>query len=481
MPWNFIPLLVSPVPRVLCVQNPNYFGYGRRLAANTTPNRRLQVALSRASVRSAEATVVISHSLHREMVGDGLSSDRVIVVRSGAPKWDVAAEKPSAAPERPFFLSLANDYAHKRLRDLVEGWSLAKSRTGDEFPGLVLVGSIASPRREQLRAVASCEPSGDGLSFLGSVRSRSNVRWLLENCVATVATSELEALPLVPIEAGSLGTRAVLTDIPPHREVADGYATFFDVGDCDVLADRLLEVATDRIGRSPMGWPMTWDEDAHQLLEVFERAAARRRGSLNRVGPVATRARTAVHSRVFPRLFRATPRDDVTRLGSAGGGWWVPRRHLSADSVCYLAGVGEDISFDLALIDAFGCAWWQSIPRPRRSRTSRSGESPIRASRSSRTVWPGAQDPVASSLLRTPGTSLTRSPISNCMSSATSRRSAGRWPISCTSSAMSTSISSRWTSREPIMKCWTPCTGTACIRRSSASSSTNLSRRHSPG
>lgn len=39
------------------------------------------------------------------------------------------------------------------------------------------------------------------------------------------------------------------------------------------------------------------------------------------------------------------------RLGSKYGGWIVPATLVRPDSVCYCVGVGEDISFDLALIE----------------------------------------------------------------------------------------------------------------------------------
>lgn len=38
---------------------------------------------------------------------------------------------------------------------------------------------------------------------------------------------------------------------------------------------------------------------------------------------------------------------------------------LDGNSVCYLAGVGEDVTFDLALIDAIGCDVWAMDPTPR--------------------------------------------------------------------------------------------------------------------
>ena len=39
----------------------------------------------------------------------------------------------------------------------------------------------------------------------------------------------------------------------------------------------------------------------------------------------------------------------LVRLGSAYGGWWVPRLAVTEGGVAYCAGAGEDVTFDLAL------------------------------------------------------------------------------------------------------------------------------------
>ncbi len=64
-------------------------------------------------------------------------------------------------------------------------------------------------------------------------------------------------------------------------------------------------------------------------------------------------------------LSRPTARNDLVRLGSDYGGWWVPASLLDAMSVCYLAGVGEDVTFDLAVVGGFGCSVWAFDPTPR--------------------------------------------------------------------------------------------------------------------
>jgi FkbM family methyltransferase len=73
-----------------------------------------------------------------------------------------------------------------------------------------------------------------------------------------------------------------------------------------------------------------------------------------------------MHYGAFPLLFRRDEyRKDMVRLGSAWGGWWVPGSLIRGDSICYLGGVGGDVSFDLALIDRYGCEVWAFDPTPR--------------------------------------------------------------------------------------------------------------------
>lgn len=42
-------------------------------------------------------------------------------------------------------------------------------------------------------------------------------------------------------------------------------------------------------------------------------------------------------------------------LGTPYGGWKVPDGVLGPESVCYCVGTGEDVSFDIALIERYGC------------------------------------------------------------------------------------------------------------------------------
>lgn len=55
----------------------------------------------------------------------------------------------------------------------------------------------------------------------------------------------------------------------------------------------------------------------------------------------------------------------LEKLGTDYGGWIVPVDRINANTVCYSGGVGEDISFDLALIERFHCNVFAFDPTPR--------------------------------------------------------------------------------------------------------------------
>jgi FkbM family methyltransferase len=65
--------------------------------------------------------------------------------------------------------------------------------------------------------------------------------------------------------------------------------------------------------------------------------------------------RSYLNRRKLIRRLGLVRRPDIEMLGNPYGGYRIPITMFDAKSVCYLAGTGEDISFDLALIERFGC------------------------------------------------------------------------------------------------------------------------------
>ncbi|MBD2676362.1 MULTISPECIES: FkbM family methyltransferase [Nostoc] len=90
--------------------------------------------------------------------------------------------------------------------------------------------------------------------------------------------------------------------------------------------------------------------------------------------------KTQLVSRAFQKVFRrvfqllsideitgtkVVSRNDLLHIGTDYGGWVVPKDLLNADSTCYCVGCGEDITFDLGLIEQFNCHVYAFDPTPR--------------------------------------------------------------------------------------------------------------------
>jgi len=82
------------------------------------------------------------------------------------------------------------------------------------------------------------------------------------------------------------------------------------------------------------------------------------------VQPSVLKARNRLAREMLGAYLRPTRRLDLIRLGSAYGGWWIPGDSAKAGAVAYCAGAGEDITFDLALLDV-GCLVTTFDPTPR--------------------------------------------------------------------------------------------------------------------
>ncbi len=257
--------------RVLVVQNPNYFGRANLHPMMRAPTERLKTQLAHMSIRRAERVIAISNSLADDIIADIPSvAGRLTVLHSGTATWPETSERPQALKNnRPYLLCLGNDYPHKNLPVIVRAWSQAKAQHGLDL-GLTIAGAVSDARRSAFEAL-DAQRVGPALTFLGPVTNRSEVRWLLENATALVTASSAEAFPLTPAEAGSMGCPVILSDIPPHREVAGHNTMYFSLDSHTNLVDALR--GAYNMPRARWEWHMTWHQHAQRLAEILAAAA----------------------------------------------------------------------------------------------------------------------------------------------------------------------------------------------------------------
>lgn len=157
---------------------------------------------------------------------------------------------------------------------------------------LVVVGE--GPLRAELERLAGRLGVADRVELPGLL-PRDDVYRLLGRADAYVSTSRGEGLPLSVLEALAARLPAVLSDIPPHREVAAATAAarLVPVGDARAFADalsRLLALPPEQraaLGRSARK-AVTDAFSVHSMTDGYARIyAALRRGDRQPIGAAA--------------------------------------------------------------------------------------------------------------------------------------------------------------------------------------------------
>lgn len=267
-PLNFGPMFWGGSRTVLTLHNSNYFAEGLHMAGTKDARPWVKVKACHAAVRECHTVVAISHSLRESVIQSiPTAAPKIRVVKSGRPNWDSVQPEPmDGAPQR-FMLTVGSPSPHKRLEQIVEGWSTAVSKSGEEV-GLIVMGDISEATKRRHRAIASV--ASPLLLHVGAVSSRGKVRWLYEHATAMVSMSVLEAFPLTVAEAGALGCPMVLSDIPAHREVSLGNAIFIQPESPEALGRILPKAFAGRPRSRPWMWPITWQDHAIAMVRLFE-------------------------------------------------------------------------------------------------------------------------------------------------------------------------------------------------------------------
>ncbi len=235
------------------------------------------------ALSAAQMTIVLSEDARREMIAEfGLPPEAVAVTPLGV---ELDGHNPAAGdgqlavgdfvPRGRFFLSVATDFPHKNLRNLIDAFTLLRrqwSFPGDP-PGLVLVGSKTSIRDGCYRHLAA-DPL-PGVTYLGAVSDR-RLRALYRSAEAFIFTSVYEGFGLPILEAMAAGTPVIALPISSVPEVG-GDAVLYADGTAPLDLVRALErLATDQSLRDELrqrgrlrATEFQWERTARLTLAAY--------------------------------------------------------------------------------------------------------------------------------------------------------------------------------------------------------------------
>lgn len=144
----------------------------------------------------------------------------------------------------PYFLACGTVEPRKNLEVLIEVWARLVADRGDAAPRLLIAGSTGSAFAARLRAGVEGRGLAGHVVFAAGLASPSIAR-LMAGARAVLMPSLAEGFGLPPIEALTMGTPAVVSDIPAHRDAAGGAALFAATDDVDAWMRAIGGLAHD--------------------------------------------------------------------------------------------------------------------------------------------------------------------------------------------------------------------------------------------
>ncbi|MEA2363955.1 MAG: hypothetical protein QOD71_3100 [Thermoleophilaceae bacterium] len=267
--WHLLPhwsrnrcaLVVSPVLPIRPGRDERLLRISARVPGLITTARMRREVIGR-----ADAVVALTE-YERDVTRRVFGADpgRIQVIGNGVDRVDTeGVSLPAGVPDRDFLLMVGGV---SRRKQQVEVARAVARRTP-----LVVVGGLVGDARE--RAGLERELVASGAVWLGEIRDERVVRALQRSAAALVLLSEAEAQPLVLLEALSVATPVIASDLPAHRELRASHPGWVTLAQG---ADDVLGAAQELAARGSPAKPPevdTWNDVANRLVGVYRRAAA---------------------------------------------------------------------------------------------------------------------------------------------------------------------------------------------------------------
>jgi glycosyltransferase involved in cell wall biosynthesis len=138
----------------------------------------------------------------------------------------------AALSSHPYFVVCGAIEQRKNLLLLLEVWKRLFAKWGQAAPRLIIAGTPGYGS-DQIMQQFAAQTELDGLVFIKSGLSTNAIARLMSNARGLLMPSLAEGFGLPPLEAMSLGTPAILSDIPVHRDSAGDAGLFIPPDDVE--------------------------------------------------------------------------------------------------------------------------------------------------------------------------------------------------------------------------------------------------------
>jgi glycosyltransferase involved in cell wall biosynthesis len=221
------------------------------------------------AVRNADKVIVVSPSLAADLKRRyPKQAEKVSYIPNGVSTMPDAAVADGGLCSRfglekgRYVLGVGRLVPEKGFHELIAAFQ----KRNDEGLKLVIAGNAD---HEDAYSASLLRAATDDVVFTG-FQTGAALRWLYANASLFVLPSHHEGLPIAALEAASLGTPVLLSDIPANKDLGLPEAHYFPAGDVEALRARLN---ADHRALTPdaarIAGRFNWDAIASATADVY--------------------------------------------------------------------------------------------------------------------------------------------------------------------------------------------------------------------
>ena len=228
------------------------------------------------AVKKACKIIVPSHAVKDGVIKEyKLNGDKIVVTYEGFDAKILGTESPEV--KKPYFTYIGNAYPHKNLDNLIKAIKLLNTKIDQK--AILTISGARNIFTQRIEHIAKREKAEKYVKILGFVPDEK-LGGLFTNSSAFVFPSLSEGFGLPGLEAMSIGTLLLASNIPVHKEIYKDNAIYFDPLSPEKIAEAMekaLNISNEekekRVKKAKEFVKIySWDKMAKETLEAYKEA-----------------------------------------------------------------------------------------------------------------------------------------------------------------------------------------------------------------